>query len=342
MFGVNGIILKEAVIMMKRCDESNEEILERIGISNTYENESSVFVQAELSPRDEAWWTDPGDWDFLIHQDFLPDWFEKGKEEYELKFREEVKRWWDLHLLVNRKFETISTGCYMLTGCMVERLSGDALVLLKDSQVVEMSGKSRIVEMTGGSCVETMQDDASVQIMKENSEICNMYDSSWVEIMENDSEVGAMKDKSQIEEMFHQSKVRVLLDRSRILKMDDESFVTEMTDFSLIERMYGSTVLYMTGNSKIEALHCGANVYKMEGNSHIEDLCSGIVERMDDSSRIGTMNGRSRVGEMYGESQIEKLSDRSIAMDFKSSPLIKILVPDDDYKFELVVQKRTK
>ena len=56
--------------------------------------------------------------------------------------------------------------------------------------------------------------------------------------------------------------------------------------------------------------------------------------------RVGEMYDGSQVGAMYDGSQVGKMYDGSTARDFKSYPLIKLLVPDGgNCRFELTAHK---
>lgn len=87
--------LKSAIILKDRVFipdyDSHDDMLEELGIKDTRENASRLFVRAELSPKDGDVFSDIETWDFNIDQDILPEWF---VAEYEKKrMIEAVKEW---------------------------------------------------------------------------------------------------------------------------------------------------------------------------------------------------------------------------------------------------------
>ena len=87
--------LKSAIILKDRVFipdyDSHDDMLEELGMKDTKENASRLFVRAELSPKDDDVFSDIETWDFNIDQDILPEWF---VEECDKKrMIEAVKEW---------------------------------------------------------------------------------------------------------------------------------------------------------------------------------------------------------------------------------------------------------
>ena len=87
--------LKSAIILKDRVFipdyDSHDDMLEELGIKDTKDNASRLFVRAELSPKDGNVFSDIETWDFNVDQDILPEWF---VAEYEKKrMIEAVKEW---------------------------------------------------------------------------------------------------------------------------------------------------------------------------------------------------------------------------------------------------------
>ncbi len=183
----SGILLKDRAVIARKDNDSHQDMLEELNISDTYENAARVFVRAELIPEKEEWWTDPDGWEFVIDQDIVPDWFEEDREGHISRFREAVKEWWSSHVLVGKKMDTLRTGYYMLKDCEVEKLCGDAVVLLNNSQVGEVCGSAQVGEMHGNSQVGKMYDNSQVREMYDRSQVREMYGSSQVGKMYNGS-----------------------------------------------------------------------------------------------------------------------------------------------------------
>ena len=204
----SGILLKDRVVIARKDNDSHQDMLEELNISDTYENAARVFVRAELIPEKNEWWTDPDGWEFVIDQDIVPDWFEEDREGHISRFRAAVKEWWSGHVLVGKKMDTLRTGYYMLKDCEVDKLCGDAMVLLNNSQVGEMRDGSQVGVMRGSSQVGVMRGSSQVREMWGSSQVGKMYNSSQVGEMRDGSQVGEMYDRSQVGEMYNGSTAR--------------------------------------------------------------------------------------------------------------------------------------
>lgn len=89
----SGIILKSKVVLTPEGNESHSDLLESLGIEDTYINASKTFVRAELIPKNDDKMTDVKEWRYNVYQDEVPDWYEKDPERYEQDFRNAVEEY---------------------------------------------------------------------------------------------------------------------------------------------------------------------------------------------------------------------------------------------------------
>lgn len=89
----SGIILKNKVVLAQEGNESHSDLLESLGIEDSYINASKTFVRAELIPKNNDKMTDIKDWRYNVDQDDVPDWYEKDPERYEQDFRNAVEEY---------------------------------------------------------------------------------------------------------------------------------------------------------------------------------------------------------------------------------------------------------
>lgn len=89
----SAIILKNKVVLAPESNESHSDLLEELGIDDTYTNASKKFVRVELIPKDNNKATDVAEWRYNVDQDVKPDWYEKDPERYEQEFRDAVKEY---------------------------------------------------------------------------------------------------------------------------------------------------------------------------------------------------------------------------------------------------------
>ena len=275
----SGILLKDRAVIAQKDNDSHQDMLEELNISDTYENAARVFVRAELIPEKNEWWTDPDGWEFVIDQDIVPDWFEEDREGHISRFRAAVKEWWSGHVLAGKKIDTLRTGYYMLKDCEVDKLCGDAMVLLKNSQVGEMRDGSQVGKMWDGSQVGKMWGSSQVEKMWGSSQVGEMYDSSQVGVMYDSSQVGVMWDGSQVGEMYDSSQVGEMYGSSKVGKMHDSSQVGKMYGSSQVGVMYGrSTARDFKGYPLIKLLVPDGGSCRFELTAHKNEPTGGAGE----------------------------------------------------------------
>lgn len=89
----SGIILRNKVVLTPEGNESHSDLLESLGIEDTYMNASKTFVRAELIPKNDDKMIDVKEWRYNVDQDEVPDWYEKDPERYEQDFRNAVEEY---------------------------------------------------------------------------------------------------------------------------------------------------------------------------------------------------------------------------------------------------------
>ena len=183
----SGIILKTKCVVTEGSNDSHTDLLDELGIEDTEINAMTRFVRAELLPPNDEWWTDPDTWKISIDQDIVPDWFKEDEERYLFDFKSAVKDWWNVHVLVDKKIDELSTGYYRLQRCEVKRLLKAVQVMLDNSSVQRMYNNSSVQKMYNNSSVQRMYGRSSVQVMLNNSSVQEMYDNSSVQRMYGNS-----------------------------------------------------------------------------------------------------------------------------------------------------------
>lgn len=86
----SGIILKNKVVLTPAYNDSHSSLLEKLNIKDNHLNASKTFVRAELIPKNNDMTTDIKEWEYVVDQDIVPDWYEEDPKKYEQEFRNEV------------------------------------------------------------------------------------------------------------------------------------------------------------------------------------------------------------------------------------------------------------
>lgn len=85
----SGVILKNRVYVPEY--DSHTEMLEELGIEDSYLNASKTFVRVKLSPTDGDVFSDINTWELSVDQDITPEWYDE--DTYKPQVIEAVKKW---------------------------------------------------------------------------------------------------------------------------------------------------------------------------------------------------------------------------------------------------------
>lgn len=150
--------LKSAIILKDRVFvpdyDSHSEMLEELGIKDTWENAERLFVRAELSPRSGDVFSSVDEWCFTVDQDICPDWF---VEEYEKqRMVDAVKVWAKDHIHIGVDGLSIGTGSNHY---------------IKDCKDVIIRDNATVKNICDNAMVKNICDNATVQYICDNATV---------------------------------------------------------------------------------------------------------------------------------------------------------------------------
>lgn len=139
----SGIILKDRVYIGET--DSHTELLKELGIEDTFENASKIFVRAELLPTDNDVFSNIDSWEYSVDQDILPDWYMKDFDRERMV--EAVKEWAKNHVHVNKVGLHLKSGKqHYIKDCEQVVIDGSAEVecIIKNSKIEKISGYATV------------------------------------------------------------------------------------------------------------------------------------------------------------------------------------------------------
>ena len=138
--------LKSAIILKDRVFipdyDSHTDMLKELGIEDSRKNAETLFVRAELSPKNGDVFSDVDTWEFNVDQDIRPEWFVEPYEKERMV--KAVKEWADKHILISRKNEEISDGTYYLKDCIDIKFCDNSTVRAYGNSTVEACDNSTV------------------------------------------------------------------------------------------------------------------------------------------------------------------------------------------------------
>ena len=179
--------LKSAIILKDRVFipdyDSHTDMLKELGIEDSRKNAATLFVRAELSPKNGDVFSNVDTWEFNVDQDIRPEWFVEPYEKERMV--KAVKEWADKHVLIGCKNEEISNGTYYLKDCIDIKFYDNSTVKAYNNSTVTACDNST-VKAYNNSTVEAY-DNSTVKAY--NNSTVEAYDNSTVEACDNSTAI---------------------------------------------------------------------------------------------------------------------------------------------------------
>ncbi|MEE0839489.1 MAG: hypothetical protein U0L72_02930, partial [Acutalibacteraceae bacterium] len=157
----SGLILKDRIFIPDY--DSHTDMLEELGIEDNRRNAETLFVRAELYPKNGDVFSPIDTWIYHVDQDILPDWYvEKFDEE---RVRKAVKEW---------AKDRIHIGVDGL------KISSGANHYIKDCKDIEIYGSATVKNIYGSATVECICGSATVKNICDSATVKNICDSATV------------------------------------------------------------------------------------------------------------------------------------------------------------------
>lgn len=213
--------LKSAIILKNRIFmpdyDSHSQMLEELGIKDSYLNASKTFVRAELSPVNGDPFSDIDKWTLNVDQDITPDWFDV--EDCEARMRAAVKEWAKTHIYIGVDNLTISSGeNYYIKDCHnvvvygsaeIQRVCGSATIWdVYDSATIQyVYDSAKIQNVRGSAKIQRVCGSAKIQRVGGSATILNVYDSATIR---------CVYDSATIQDVFGSATIRYVINSATV------------------------------------------------------------------------------------------------------------------------------
>ena len=169
--------LKSAIILKNRIFmpdyDNHSQMLEELGIKDSYLNASKTFVRAELSPVNGDPFSDIDGWALNVDQDITPDWFDV--EDCAARMREVVKEWAKTHIYIGVDNLTISAGeNYYIKDC-------HDVVVCNSATIQYVGGSATIQAVCGSATIQNVCDSATIWRVFGSATIRCVYDFATIQ-----------------------------------------------------------------------------------------------------------------------------------------------------------------
>ena len=139
-----------------------------------------VFV--DMQPPNNDYWADTETWEYRIECKTAFEWFIGNETHYIKKLQNYVRDWKQEHTLRNHKIDVLNEKFYFLEQCEVGELSGDVVIICKNSTIHKMQGNSKIISMHGCSYVDEMSGNSSITIAMDKCCVHRMCNTTQIQL----------------------------------------------------------------------------------------------------------------------------------------------------------------
>ena len=237
----SGLILKDRIFIPDY--DSHTDMLEELGIEDNQRNAETLFVRAELYPKNGDVFSPIDTWIYHVDQDILPDWYvEKFDEE---RVRKAVKEW---------AKDRIHIGVDGL------KISSGANHYIKDCKDIEICDSATVKRICGSATVKSICDSATVKRICGSATVKRICGSATVKRICGSATVEYIYDSATVEYIYDSATVKRICGSATVKSIYDSATVEYIYDSATVKRICGSaTVEKASGFATIISSEYGWN-----------------------------------------------------------------------------------
>ncbi len=223
----SAIILKDRVFIPDY--NSHSDMLEELGIEDTRQNAEKLFIRTELTPKNGDVFSNIDNWEFVVDQDILPDWYVKDYDKQ--RMINAVKEWAKEHIHIGVDNLIITTGLeHYIKDCKNVRICGSATVK-------NICGSATVEYICGSATVKNIYGSATVEYIYDSATVKNIYGSATVKNIYGNATVNTAKGFSTIitsSDLKFNNKDKLILLENATLKDCYEKIIYQSGDMKLV------------------------------------------------------------------------------------------------------------
>ena len=235
--------LKSAIILKNRIFmpdyDSHSQMLEELGIKDSYLNASKTFVRAELSPVNGDPFSDIDKWTLNVDQDITPDWFDV--EDCEARMRAAVKEWAKTHIYIGVDNLTISSGeNYYIKDC-------HNVVVYGSAEIQRVCGSATIWDVYDSATIQYVYDSAKIQNVRGSAMIQRVYDSATIQYVGGFATIQYVGGSAKIQEVYGSATIQYVYDSAKIQNVRGSAMIQRVYDSATIQYVGGFATVTSSG-----------------------------------------------------------------------------------------------
>lgn len=259
------------------------------------EIQNKSYFKAMYSPKDGCRFDDINNYQFIVSETYVPDWFHGGLAEDVMIM---LKNIISSMIIRTRKPLLLHEGVILVGNAVIDEVKHSIVFGMYDnskiksldcnSEIYVMADESIIDETLDSTKIYEMYGYSKIKKMSDYSKVMKMYGQARIGVMHNHSRIAMLKGDANIVEMHDKTKADRLKHMSRVDEMHEHSVIEEMWDWTVVEKMFD--------NARINSMNNESKVLEMYGNSIIEQMYGkSVVERLCENSLVRKLHGAAQI-----------------------------------------------
>ena len=249
----SGIILKDRVFIPDY--DSHQQMLDELGIEDNRQNAERLFIRAELVPMNGDVFSDINNWEFVVDQDILPDWYVKNYDKQRMV--KAVKEWAKSRIHIGVDNLEISNGeNHYIKDCKNVIICDNATVedIFGNATVRYIYGNATVKCIYGNATVRYIYGNATVERICGNATVKRICDNATVEDIDGNATVEDIYDNATVRNIFGNATVKTAKGYSTIITSPYSEFKNKdkliLLENATLKDCYNK-VIYQSGNYKL-------------------------------------------------------------------------------------------
>ena len=217
----SGIILKDRVFIPDY--DSHTDMLAELGIEDNRKNAETLFIRAELYPKNGDVFSPVDEWIYHIDQDILPDWYVENYDKE--RMIKAVKEWAKEHIHIGVDDLKINAG----SGHYVKDCKN--IYIYENATVENICENATVKNICGNATVKNICENATVKYIYENATVENICGNATVEYIYGNATVKNICGNATVKNIYGNATVEYIYGNATVKKSKGNAVIITSTNF---------------------------------------------------------------------------------------------------------------
>ncbi len=238
----SAILLKDDVFIPDY--DSHSDMLDELKIEDTKKNAETLFVRAELIPKNSDVFSPIDEWQYKVDQDIVPDWYVAEYEEK--RMRDAVKKWAVTHIHIGVNNLVVDAGeNHYIKDCKNVTIYGNATVkdVYGNATVKSVYGNATVNYVSGNATVKSVYGNATVHYVYGNATVKSVYGNATVNYVSDNATVKSVYGNATVHYVYGNATVKSVYGNATVNYVSDNATVNYVYGNATVKSVYGNAII---------------------------------------------------------------------------------------------------